>query len=133
MAIGLPGGTLAFLLDAWRRGLFQVVISDALITELRRTLSNAYFRRRLSARDVQTYLNYVRDAAEHTNITVRVIGVATHPEDDLVLAAALSAHAEYLVTSDRRFRAHVAKYAGTTLVSPADFVAILNELQRPGL
>jgi predicted nucleic acid-binding protein len=127
MAIALPGGTLAFILDAWRQRLFQVVVSDPLIAELRRTLSNAYFRRRLSAHDVQIYLDFVQDAADRTDITVHVLGVATHPEDDLVLAAALSAHVDYLVTSDRRFRTRVPTYHGIALLSPSDFVAVLAE------
>jgi predicted nucleic acid-binding protein len=56
---------------------------------------------------------------------VTVAGVATHPEDDLVLATALSAGADYLVTGDRRFRTRVPHYQGVTLVSPAEFLAII--------
>ena len=43
MAIALPGGTLAMILAAWRGGLFTVVVSDHVLGELRRTLSNTYF------------------------------------------------------------------------------------------
>jgi len=58
-------------------------------------------------------------------ITVTITGVATHPEDDLVLATALSAGADYLVTGDRRFRARVPRYQGVIVISPADFLIIL--------
>jgi predicted nucleic acid-binding protein len=58
-------------------------------------------------------------------ITV-VVGVATHPEDDLVLAAAVSAGATYFVTGDRRFRLRVPGFQGVQLVSPTEFVAILD-------
>jgi predicted nucleic acid-binding protein len=127
MAIALPGGTLAAILDAWTQGHFLVVVSDPLLAELRRTLSNTYFRRRLSSEDVRVYLDFVVDNSRHTQITVEVAGVATHPEDDLVLAAALSAGVDLLVTSDRRFRARVGAYLGVTLLSPAEFLTILSD------
>jgi putative PIN family toxin of toxin-antitoxin system len=126
MATAPPGGTLATILTAWRHGVFLVVISDHVLAEVRRTLANPYFSGRLSADDVRLYLRFVADASEHVQIAVEVAGVATHPEDDLVLATAVSGHADYLVTSDRRFRTHVPSYQGVTLLSPAEFVAVLN-------
>ena len=131
MAIALPEGTLAILLMAWRQGYFRVAISDHVYGELRRTLSNAYFRTRLSPEDAQVYLDYIHDFAEHVELTVRVVGVATHPEDDLVLASAVSAQADFLVTSDRRFRSRVPSYQGVTLLSPTEFLATLDQLHWP--
>jgi putative PIN family toxin of toxin-antitoxin system len=128
MAIALPGGTLAIILDAWRQGRFVVVISDPLMLELRRTLGNDYFRRRLSPEDVRIYLDFVQVAAMFTSLTVQVSSVATHPEDDLVLSAALSGRANYLVTSDRRFRTRVPRYQNVALRSPAEFVTVLADL-----
>lgn len=132
MGIALPGGTLAAILTVWRQGYFRVAISDHVLSELRRTLSNTYFSRRITPQDVQVYVDYIRDVAQHTDITVSVIGVATHPEDDLVLATALSAGADFLVTSDRRFRARIPTYQGVTLLSPAEFLAMLRNLFHPG-
>ena len=126
MATAPPGGTLAAILAAWRRGMFLVVVSDHLLVELRRTLASQYFSRRLSPQDIRIYLEFIVGAAQHVPITVQVSGVATHPEDDLVLAAALSGHVDYLVTSDRRFRARVPNYQGVKLLSPAEFLAVLN-------
>ena len=116
---------LAGILAAWRQGLFTVAVSDHLFAEVERTLGNPYFTRRLAQQDVQTYLTFVRMRAWHTEIIVQVTGVATHPEDDLILATALSAGAEYLVTGDIRFRNRVPSYQGVRLISPAEFLAIL--------
>ena len=74
---------------------------------------------------IARYLAFVAQQSTFYPITVTVAGVATHPEDDLVLATALSAGADYLVTGDRRFRARVPHYQGVTLVSPAEFLAII--------
>jgi putative PIN family toxin of toxin-antitoxin system len=124
MVLASATGVLGRILAAWRRRLFVVVVSDYLLAEVRRTLANPYFSGRLTASEAQLYLSFVRILAQHVTITVTVTGVATHPEDDLVLATALSAGADYLVTGDRRFRARVPHYQGATLVSPAEFLAV---------
>jgi predicted nucleic acid-binding protein len=50
--------------------------------------------------------------------------VATHPEDDLVLATAVSAHADYLVTGDRKLQ-RLGSYQGVRILSPREFLAVL--------
>ena len=47
-------------------------------------------------------------------------------EDDLVLAAALSAGANYLVTGDTRLQ-RLRTYEGIRIVSPREFVEVLRE------
>ena len=63
-------------------------------------------------------------------ITREVHGVATHPEDDLILATAVSASADYLVTGDRHLQA-LGSYEGVRIVSPRDFLTILESETRP--
>jgi putative PIN family toxin of toxin-antitoxin system len=125
LALAPAIGILAGILAAWRQGRFIVVVSDHLLAEVERTLTNRYFSRRLTQDEAQAYLAYVRSLARHTSITATVTGVATHPEDDLMLATAVSAGADYLVTGDIRFRTRVPHYQGVTLISPADFLAII--------
>jgi hypothetical protein len=62
-----------------------------------------------------------------------VSGVATHPEDDLVLATAVSTSADYLVTGDNRFVTRAQLFQGVTLMSPRDFMTLLDELRGSGL
>jgi len=126
MALARSGGVLATILEAWLGGQFIAIVSDHILAELRLTLANPYFRGRLTSRDAEMYLASVQTAARHVSISAQVSGVATHPEDDLVLATAISAGAEYLVTGDRRFLARVPQYRGVRLVSPSEFVSILN-------
>ena len=68
----------------------------------------------------------MRHEAEVTPITVRVAGVATHPEDDLVLATAVSAGADYLVTGDRQLQ-KLGRHGSVTILSPRGFLALLHE------
>jgi predicted nucleic acid-binding protein len=53
-----------------------------------------------------------------------VQGVASHPEDDLILATAVSAQADYLVTGDRQLLA-LGEYQGAQIVTPRAFATIL--------
>ena len=52
--------------------------------------------------------------------------MATHPQDDLVLAAAVSAGADYLVTGDRKLLS-LGRYLGVTIVSPRTFLTLLEQ------
>lgn len=55
--------------------------------------------------------------------------VATHPEDDLILATAVAGNAEYLVTGDRQLLA-LGTYEGVRIVSAAEFLAVLEADER---
>ena len=57
-------------------------------------------------------------------ITTSVSGVATHPEDDLVLATAISGKADYLVTGDRQLL-KLQEFEDVSIVSAAEFLLIL--------
>ena len=125
MALAPVSGAVARLLLYWLAGRFSVAISDTILIELRRTLANPWFRRQTSSDDVRAFLAFVQRHAVFYPVTTVISGVATHPEDGLVLAAAVSVGAAYLVTGDRRFRARVLGFQGVQLVSPTEFVAIL--------
>ena len=62
--------------------------------------------------------------ATTTGITVDVRGVATHPEDDLVLAAAVSSAANYLVSGAKQLPL-LSSYGGVTIVGPKEFLALI--------
>jgi hypothetical protein len=57
-------------------------------------------------------------------ITVSVAGTATHPEDDLILATALSVGVDYLVTGDSKLQ-RLRSYQGVTILSPRAFLEAL--------
>lgn len=71
-------------------------------------------------------MRLLRRTAVQTPITVEVRGVATHPEDDLILATALSAGAQYLATGDLKVQ-RLGTYQGVRLLSPR---ALVEELEN---
>ncbi len=127
LASGLvsTGGSAAHLLTAWGVDAFELVVSEHILTELERTLAKPYFRDRHDEEQVRRDLARLRDEAIVAAVTVVVTGVATQPADDLVLATAVSAAADYLVTGDRKLRA-LGSFQGVRIVTPREFLDLLD-------
>jgi uncharacterized protein len=117
----------AAILHAWLEERFEFWISDALIDEVMRTLSKPWFTERVDPDVRRAAFEALAASAHRAAITVAVSGVATHPEDDLVLAAAVSAEAGYLVTGDRQLQ-QLGRFRGVDIVSPRAFLAILEDV-----
>ena len=121
-----PGGILAALVDRWRVGAFGLVVSEHILGEVARAWTKPYWRPRFSQAQVERVLALLRQDAEVTPVTVQISGVATHPEDDLVLAAAVSAGADYLVSGDKQLQ-RLGRYGGVLIRSPRDFLTLLDQ------
>lgn len=119
------------LLLAWRAGLYTLVVSDHILTELARTLNESYFRDRLTPTQRSNNVALVREEAIITSINVEIYGVATHPEDDLVLATAVSGSVQYLVTGDKKLQ-NMTMYQAVRIVSPREFLEILTSQAEEG-
>jgi len=126
-----PASAAVRVIDAWRAGLFTLALSDDIIAEVERTLREPYFSLRLAPKRIADDLALLRSEAIRTTATAQVHGVATHPEDDLVLAAAVSARADYLVTGDTKLLV-LGTYQDVRIVGPRAFLDAL-EREQPGL
>jgi putative PIN family toxin of toxin-antitoxin system len=128
-AVAAPGTTLAEVIDRWMNDEYDVLLSQEILTELHHTLANPYFTARLTAKDRTSYLTLVAQHALFIPITAKVQGIATHPEDDVVLATAESAKASYLVTGDRKLQG-LSRYKEIHILSPAAFLAVLRNRKK---
>jgi putative PIN family toxin of toxin-antitoxin system len=129
LASGIAGisraqSTPGELLRRWRGNTFTLVVSQPILDELNRTLTNPYFAARLSPAEVEDSLLRLRAETRLQPLTVRVSGRATHPQDDLILATTLSAKANYLVTGDHELLA-MGAFQGARIVTPREFLALL--------
>ena len=112
------------LLLLWTYGAFELFVSEHILSELEHTFAEPYFRKRLTAKQRVANTALLRREASLTPITAKVSSVATHPEDDLILATAASAHVEYLVTGDKKLQ-NLGSYQEVTIVSPRAFLDVL--------
>ena len=111
---------------------FRCFSSDAIVTEVFTALDSRRVRRKypIDPIEIERLRRFLESAPVRIPITVTVQGVATHPEDDLILATAVSAQAEYLVTGDRQLPA-LGQYQGVRIVTPPDFAEILRLAASP--
>lgn len=78
------------MLRAWLIGRYRLVTSEHILIELRRTLAKPYFAARLPVGQAETIVRLLRDLAQLVTPAASVVGGAAYPEDDVVLATALS-------------------------------------------
>jgi putative PIN family toxin of toxin-antitoxin system len=116
----------AALIAAWRSGEFELVLSADILMEVERTLQKPYFSHRISNDQRLQLLTVLRRRSRIVRLTKRVSGVASHPADDLVLSAAVSAGARYLVTGDGPLLA-LGSLRRVRIVSPRAFWSALQE------
>jgi putative PIN family toxin of toxin-antitoxin system len=115
----------ALIIDRWRAGQFRLAVSEHNLDEVERPWRKPCWRARFSPARVERALALLRLEADVVPSAVTVSGVASYPEDDLVLARAVSAHVNVLVTGDRRLQ-QLAVYEGVALLSPRQVVALLD-------
>lgn len=95
--------------------------------ELNKTLDLPWFAARIALLDRELAMREILAFAEVIELATMVSGVASHPADDLVLSAAVSGNADYLVTGDAKFL-QVGEHRGVKLRTPTEF---LRELDAP--
>lgn len=130
LASGLVGvrvddSTPGEILRRWQSGRFTLFVSRHLLVEVQRTLRKPYFADRMSPNRIDESLLLLEEEALFVVVTITVTGVGTHPEDDEVLAAAVSTEVDVLVTGDRQLL-KLGAYGGVRIVSPREFLAILD-------
>jgi uncharacterized protein len=127
LGLGPPGQ----IVNAWLAGTFDLILSGPILIEFTRNIHKPYFVSRLTPHQISDAITALLALAIQIPITTTVSGVATHPEDDLVLATALSYPATYLVTGDRKLQ-NLGSYQGVTILGPRAFVeTVLARLRKP--
>jgi putative PIN family toxin of toxin-antitoxin system len=124
-------GAAYLLLEAWRADAFVLLYSDDLYAEYADVLPRPKFARyHLTPEIIAAFLRRVRRRGRRVTPRRRLPIAVRDPKDDMVLAAALGGHADYLVTGDAdlldlRGRPEV----GTLhIVTVPEFLTILNQL-----
>jgi uncharacterized protein len=122
-----PGGSPGRVLAAGLDGRFGVILSGPILAETARSLQN---RPGLAARYGYTdaeAARYVADLAGAATVPgeLRAIApVCRDPEDDHVLAAAVTAEAGFIVSGDRDLL-ELGAYEGVRILAPRPFLDLL--------
>jgi putative PIN family toxin of toxin-antitoxin system len=124
LAAFLTEGLCAKLLARARRRDFDLVLEPLVLEEFRRTLSGKFHA---SGDEVKSATGLVMEATAGT-ITKSSLGrgLCRDPDDDRILASALEARVEYLVSGDADLLI-LGKIEGTTMIAPREFELLFRD------
>jgi uncharacterized protein len=128
-AVLVKNGLPARALQAWQARQFILLLSPAIIAEIQHTLSYERIRRKyaLTDQDVADLVTLLAKDGVVISTPLVVTGVIPDdPDDEQILACALSGEAELIVSGDQHLLA-LTSYAGIPIITVRDF------LQRLGL
>lgn len=129
----LWGGTPDRLIQAAIDGALELATSPALVEELREVLARPSLASRLMQqrlRAEQAVSLYARLATQVSPLAIEAI-VAADPDDDHVLACAIAARAELVVSGDRHL-IDLKTHRGIRILTPAQALDIIAGQPSPG-
>ena len=118
-------GTLVELRRHFQVNSFTLVTSDFILGEVRSAWQEPYWAARLSTDVIAETFELIDELAEKVDPRTPMMRVATHSEDDLVLAAAVGAKVDFLVSGDHGLLG-IGAYAGVRLITCSQFVELLD-------
>ena len=122
-----PGGVSDELLDLTAEEAFVLLLAPEILAETtRKLLTSEKIRRRYgySDEDVHGYARKLAQLADPVRDLPPLAGVVRDPEDDVIVAAAVAATANYLVSRDKDLRA-LGSYQGIAILTPEVFRGLL--------
>ncbi len=129
-----PEGVPGRLLDHAERGTFVLCLSPAILGETRHVLlrePKLQVRYRYTEAHVAAFCEGLLTSAELTLELPELSGaVPLDPKDDMIVATAVAARADYLVTGDRRHLIVLGHYEGIRILSPRAFLEVLGGEER---
>lgn len=123
-AVLTPSGPPADVVNRWREGEFDLVVSAKLLAELEEVLLRPKFVRYVSEHDVREYVAGLLAEARVATDPTDVPPLSPDPDDDYLFALAIAADADLIISGD----AHLTELETTPVpvVTPREFVERLN-------
>ncbi len=119
-----PKGPPGRLIRAWASGCFELVTSEAQLSELRRTLRYPKLRKRIPKHVAGALINAVKAKAAIVKPSLPSIEIPDE-DDQFILGTAIAGKADFLVTGDRSHSLALKKIGSTRIVDPTTAVQLL--------
>jgi putative PIN family toxin of toxin-antitoxin system len=123
--IAFSAGLQSRIIDRRAAGAFHLLVSRHLIDEVIRALARSEFARRTED-GYRAKITMALDGAEWIVVDDVEFGIATHPEDELILATAVLGNADLLVTGDKQLL-KLGRVEGVRIVDSRTFLELLGE------
>lgn len=121
-----PDGPPREIVSAWAEERFELIVSPALLEELREVLARPKFRRWVSIETAAEFIDGLEGAALLIDDPPTEAGASPDPDDDYLIALARSSGADHLVSGD----SHLTSLAEPRppVLTPREF---LDQLSKP--
>ena len=121
------GGTPFKLLQAATDGVIDLYTSPVLLTELCEVLARAHLASRLIAQQssIEQAIGFYGELAIRVSPLATPRVVPNDPDDDHVIACAVAANAQLIVSGDKRHLLPIKTYQNISIVTAAEALGIL--------
>jgi hypothetical protein len=125
-AVIRSGGLPDQIVQAWRDGKFEMVLSPAMLAELARVLRYPRLRKLHGWTDahVDVFVDGLKAAATVVAGNVEVSVVADDPDDNVILACAVEGRVDYVVSGEAHLL-NLKTYRGIRMVTAREFTIML--------
>ena len=127
-----PHGRVMELLRQPLRGRYQMYLSEEILSETAEVLlSKESIRHNFVYRDedVRAYIGWLLSVAELVDDIPELSVVQNDPKDNMVVATAVAAKADYLLTGDGTHLLPIKEYQGIFIIAPRYFLDLLQSEQ----
>jgi putative PIN family toxin of toxin-antitoxin system len=126
-AILHSSGNPAKALNAWRTGYYELVISPAIVEEIRRVLNYPRLAKihRKSAVEIEEFLDDLCALAFLTPGKLNLPMIPRDPSDDIYIIAAVEGEARFIVSGDSDLL-EILEYKGIRIVTAREFLIELS-------
>ena len=124
----VPGGASCEFLRLAQEGAYELYLSDDILEETARVLLTSERirkRYRYSDADAAEFCQLLAQSATIVS-DVPELTVVRDPNDNMIVACAIAARADYLVTRDRDMLS-LGEYEGVSIVTPEAFLQMLRQ------
>jgi putative PIN family toxin of toxin-antitoxin system len=123
-----PTGIRALVLALWEKGLFELVVSSAILAEYERVLAyrDVQARHGMSLATIAMVVADFRSFAIVVEPREAIDVIADDPSDNRFLEAAVAGNCAYIVSGDPHLL-RLEEYRGIQIVPPAAFLAVLEQ------
>jgi len=105
---------------------YQLFCSEEILEETHRVLHYPRIKRKykLKEREIEEHLLYIRSIATIISSLPKVNVIKEDPKDNVILACAQAARADFIVSGDKHLR-KLGSYQSIRIISPAEFLKML--------
>ena len=123
-AIIRPNGHPAQIVKLWRVGLIELAISPFILEEFETVVRRPHIQQKnnLTDADIAEYLEVLKTFAVIVPGTITVNAVPDDPDDDIIIACAIEAEADMIISGDQHLLS-LGSYQGVPIVKAVEFLS----------